>query len=879
MLIAQVILDIPTKGINKVYSYRVPSQIEEESRVGCLCVVPLGSRFVLAWIIKLNSACDALDTCPDRELKDICEILSPSYLSEADARLALWMAHYYMAPLSSALRLFVPTAATPRISSTSSKKSPYTITQSSVRQHYTRFVCISPYGREVLSRDDSGTGGALRRAPKQYELMRKLAISPASIDEITSWGFSARTLVSGLQSKGYVETWELPHYCIGSRRIIALDSSDIQDIPATLLEYLKFEQKSFYVLVSLEEDKRAPVTFFHGGTEQKSLGTGSGGIHTLTHEQEAAYREFYRLLEKQEAQEIPPIQKGSDCPETMHACESLNPTSPVLLIDGVTGSGKTEVYMRACEEVLARGKTAIVLVPEITLSSQMAERFRERFGFDVALLHSAMNPQERFDQLELIRRGFARLVLGPRSALFAPLKNKGLIIIDEEHERTYKQEQAPRYDARLVAQKMMEVNQGLVILGSATPSIMSLYNVGAQENWTCSRLTERANKTNLPPISLIDMSLEFRSGLRSMFSRELAKEICAALKERHKVVLLLNQRGFAQFLLCRDCGYVPLCPACEMSLTVHEDKNLLRCHYCNHEEEIPALCPQCQSPYLKRFGAGTQRVESALKELLHGEGLDVPVIRMDADTTQRKNSHALLLEQFAQAKTAVLLGTQMIAKGLDFPDIALVGVINADTQLYLPDYRSQEMSFSLIEQVAGRAGRHEVPGKVLVQSYNPQNVAIRAASRYDRETFLNEEMTKRQEFRYPPFVRFINVLIWSESYELLKQEAQNIYDQIYTQLAEAKLVGTQDHISFEAFAQKSIHELLVDDISEVDDVVLLMPPSPCSFAKIRNAWRYHILIKSPLDLDIQSVLEPCVRALRYNKQVSCAIDVDPQSLL
>lgn len=883
MIKAQVILDIPTKGIDTIYSYRVSPHIAQEAQVGCLCVVPLASRFVLAWIVALEDVREASDTPHSLNLKDICEVVSPSYFGEDDAQLALWMAHYYMAPLSSALRLFSPTGALPRIQMRKEGDKPYKLLPASIRQHYASFATLSLQGSQLFADVNLNEHQALRRAPKQYELLSRLAQSPASVDEIKLGGASnVPQLIRSLKTKGLIDTWDIEEYCISGKRVLTLDAKQLEALPHELLWYLQHEQSTFELLLAPDNHMSAmncsSVCVHACKTHTAAL---SMPDYELTAEQQAALTSFMKLFREQE-QRLNCNACKSECDADDHydACaDTINPSSPVLLIDGVTGSGKTEVYMRALEEILSKGRTGIVLVPEIALSSQMEMRFRKRFGSKVALLHSALSNQERFDQLELIRKGFVSVVLGPRSALFAPMKNKGLIIIDEEHERTYKQEQAPRYDARLVAQKMMELSGGVVILGSATPSITSLYSVNAEETWMCARLTERANKTKLPPITLVDMSLEFKSGLRSMFSRVLQQEMCIALKAGHKVVLLLNQRGFAQFLLCRDCGHVPLCPACEMSLTVHEDEGILRCHYCNFEQGIPPVCPQCESPYLKRFGAGTQRVEAALKELLREEGIEVPVIRMDADTTQKKNAHTQLLKEFASAQSAVLLGTQMIAKGLDFPDIALVGVINADTQLYLPDYRSQEMSFALIEQVAGRAGRHKLPGKVIVQSYNPDNVAIKAASLYDRDRFLREEMTKRQDLSYPPFVRFINVLIWSDNYELLKEESQKIYDQLYTSLFDAGLIDTCDVPSFEDFAQKSIDELLEDSSCIESGAAQLLPPAPCSFAKIRNAWRYHILIKAPVELDIQAVLEPCVRKFKYNKQVQCAVDVDPQSLL
>lgn len=375
----------------------------------------------------------------------------------------------------------------------------------------------------------------------------------------------------------------------------------------------------------------------------------------------------------------------------------------VVVLDGVTGSGKTEVFLCAIEEELKAGRNAIVLVPEISLTPQTVARFRGRFGDTVAVLHSRMSQGERFDQWDLIHSGEIRVVVGARSALFAPLANVGMIIIDEEHEGSYKQDQAPRYVTRDVAEWLVRRNGATLILGSATPSIEALHRAKNDDSWHQVVMASRANGKSLPDIQVVDMAREFGAGNRKMFSKALQDALDETLDKGEKAVLLLNQRGFAQFLLCRDCGFVPECESCSTSLTYHEEGNRLVCHHCGYEIPAPVTCPDCGSPYLKRFGAGTQRVEAELRVFLGERACEV--VRMDADTTAHKGDHQRLLEQFAKADAAVLLGTQMIAKGLDFDDVTLVGVINADTMLHLPDFRSSERTFDLIEQVAGRSGR------------------------------------------------------------------------------------------------------------------------------------------------------------------------------
>ena len=391
------------------------------------------------------------------------------------------------------------------------------------------------------------------------------------------------------------------------------------------------------------------------------------------------------------------------------------------------------------------------------------------------------------------------------------------------------------------------------MLGSATPSIESLYQVNKNPRWTTAALPERANGRPMPAIEVVDMAAEFASGSRAMFSGRLARALGEELAQGRKAVLLLNQRGFAKFLLCRDCGFVPECPHCSTSLTYHEQGAKLICHHCGYTVGAPPVCPECGSPYLKKFGAGTQRVETELRQLLDGlpdVGPTVPIIRMDADTTQAKGAHQALLEEFAAADAAVLLGTQMIAKGLDFDDVTLVGVINADTQLHLPDYRAGERTFQLIEQVAGRAGRAELDGRVMVQTYEADDVAIRAAATYNRGMFLRAELPKRKLLGYPPYVRMANVLLWGADEHAVATEAELLHAQL------AELVR-----------------------NEVGERWQVLPAVPCVLAKLRNTYRYHIVVKAPLDDDISAPLVRLFRTRKVTPAVNAAVDIDPVDLL
>ena len=527
-------------------------------------------------------------------------------------------------------------------------------------------------------------------------------------------------------------------------------------------------------------------------------------------------------------------------------------SSQVVLLDGVTGSGKTEVYIQAIKNVVDKGKSAIVLVPEISLTPQTVSRFRSRFGNNVAVIHSKMSAGQRFDEWDFIASGKGRVVVGARSALFTPVSNLGLIVIDEEHENTYKQDQAPRYNARKVAIYMAQQSRATVVLGSATPSIEALHACKTRSNWQHVVLPERVNGSPMPSIRVVDMAAQFQAGNRAMFSVALISALSKSLSAGQKVVLMLNQRGFAKFLLCRECGFVPKCTRCDTSLTYHEHGNFLICHHCGYKRQSMSVCPKCKSPYLRKFGAGTQRVESELRGVLDNtlRLANVPIIRMDADTTKAKGAHARLLSQFANSKAAVLLGTQMIAKGLDFNDVTLVGVINADTQLQLPDFRSAERTFALVQQVAGRAGRAQLEGHVIVQTYDPNAAAIKAAATYDREMFLEGELQKRALLRYPPYVRLANVRVWGVHEGDVEALAKKIEVDLRALIAGNNCNGWE-----------------------------VMPATACVLSRLRRSYRWHVLVKAPEATNMSTVLAPYFRKRKPDKWVNVSVDVDPENLL
>ena len=542
----------------------------------------------------------------------------------------------------------------------------------------------------------------------------------------------------------------------------------------------------------------------------------------------------------------------------------LDAHGDVVLVDGVTGSGKTEVYLSAIERVLAEGRTACVLVPEISLTAQTVGRFRSRFDDRVAVFHSRLSAGERLDQWDMVASGAARVVVGARSALFCPLHDLGLIIIDEEHETSYKQGSSPRYHAREVAAEMARRYRCPLVLGSATPSAESLDRCrrGSYlgQRWTRVEMPERPGVAVLPEIKVADLRREFVGGSRSMFSKPLLEGLERVVERREKAVLLHNRRGFAPFLMCRECGCVPTCNHCSTALTYHERSHTLQCHTCGSSWRVrpypssTSRCPKCGSRYLAKMGLGTQQVEDALRQLLPE---DVAVIRMDADSTRGKDAHKKLLEQFDAADCAVLLGTQMIAKGLDFPEVTLVGVVNADFALKMPDFRAGERAYDLLEQVAGRAGRGDVPGEVVIQTYLPEDPVIRAVAQHDRSIFTEHDLAQRRDALYPPFVRLVNILAWSK-------DAQR----------------AQDYIGRVARDLKALWRVRARDaIADGGCVPQVLGPASCVIERAKDRYRFHLLVKSPVGYHVSEDIDACLHEVGAVAGVSVSVDVDAYDLM
>ncbi len=515
----------------------------------------------------------------------------------------------------------------------------------------------------------------------------------------------------------------------------------------------------------------------------------------------------------------------------------------VFLLHGITGSGKTEIYLQAADCVLKRGKSVIILVPEIALTPQTIERFRQRFAASVAVLHSRLSAGERLREWERIRQGAARIVIGPRSAVFSPVPVLGLVVIDEEHETSYKQEDTPRYHAREVAIERARLARAVVILGSATPSLESYYRAQRKE-YQLIELTERVENKDLPLVTVVDMRREeSRRRPAKVFSGALERKIGEVLGRNEQVILFLNRRGFSTFAHCRYCGTVVKCSRCNVALIYHFDREKLVCHYCNRQIAPPSLCPHCRSGYVRYFGLGTQKVESEIKRLYP----ETKAARMDTDSTSRRGAHARILDDFRHGRTGILVGTQMVAKGHDFSRVTLVGVVAADTALNLPDFRSGERTFSLLTQVAGRSGRGEEKGEVIVQTYTPHHYAIQAAQQHDYRRFYSCEISQRRELDYPPFSHLVKIVLRGRKEETVGRAAEEL----------ARLVPLQ----------------------RGKTAISVLGPAPLPVAKVKDYYRWNVILKSKKVPGILRVLGKCLLEFRKPAGVFLAVDVDPMSML
>lgn len=807
--VAKVIVDVPTMQTDQPFTYLVPENLNEQLAVGMRVEVPFGNgnRHVQGFVLAIEPMAATVLDETNVQLKELVAVLDlKPVLNTEMLALADYMKEKTFAFKITCLQTMLPSV---------------------MRADYQKYIYLTDelseelqdqlfYGLEEISWDQAQERGllpqlmALRKQQKvdiRYEVTTRNKVKMVRFIQAAKEFEQLEEIRLGLR-KGAKKKEQLLYYLqrLGTEKVTAVKEMKELGFSTALLNeaakngWLTFIEKEAY------RDPFANQTF------EKTTAL------SLNAEQQVAVETILQSVQEQQSQ--------------------------TYLLEGITGSGKTEVYLQVIAEVLNQGKTAIMLVPEISLTPQMVQRFKSRFGEHVAVMHSGLSQGEKYDEWRKSERGEAEVVVGARSAIFAPIENIGVIIVDEEHEASYKQEETPRYHARDLAIWRSEYHHCPVVLGSATPSLES--RARAQKNvYQRLRLTQRANQAaTLPTIDVVDMRQEVENGNVSSFSMSLQEKLQERLEKNEQSVLLLNRRGYSSFVMCRDCGYVLPCPNCDISLTLHMDSKTMKCHYCGHEERIPYRCPNCGQDKIRYYGTGTQKVEEELQTLLP----DSRILRMDVDTTRRKGAHEKILRTFGEGQADILLGTQMIAKGLDFPNVTLVGVLNADTALNLPDFRSSERTFQLLTQVSGRAGRAEKPGEVIIQSFNPEHYAIQLAKAQDYEDFYTKEMYIRHRGDYPPY--YFTVQITASHPE--ENEAAKQMFQIATKLKQG-----------------------------LSPQAILLGPTPNAIMRVNNRYFYQVIIKYKQEPMLQPLLKEILtdtqRATARGLKLS--IDAEPMNFI
>ncbi len=780
-MIAKVVVDV---AVDKEFDYLIPDSLTEQVKLGSRVNLSFGPRQTQGYVVGFSSA------SAHPKLKAIDSVVGDKpYIGEHLLKLARWMADYYCAPVELAVQAVLPGAV--RHQKAKFKEQLFVEANAAETAATTEDRRREP---PVVTGVSPVQAPAIKRSPKQAKVMDALlAGGGLFLQELIARSGADSATVRALEKKGLVRITR---------------QTSLRD-PFSNLTLLRTEP-----LVLMPQQAKALEAIKEAiGGRSREPGAGS-------RERESGIQEPGARIQKAESGSL----------------------SSTLLLHGVTGSGKTEVYLQAIAHALSLGMGAIVLVPEIALTPQTIERFRSRFGETIAVLHSHLSDGERHDEWHRIHSGRARIVIGARSAVFAPVQNPGLIVVDEEHEHTYKQDEAPRYNARDVAVMRGHLEGCAVVLGSATPALESFRNAKTGK-YRLVEMLHRVDHRAMPHMRIVDMRVESeRTGRVSVFSRDLVEAVRSRLAKAEQVILFLNRRGYASSLVCPKCGLVAKCNDCSVAFTYHRQDETLKCHICGLSSPVPPRCPGCQDPAFKFAGIGTQRVEIAVGKVFPG----ARVVRMDADATRGKDSHARILGEFKTGKIDILVGTQMIAKGLDFPNVTLIGVLNADMSLHLPDFRAGERTFQLLTQVAGRAGRGEVPGEVIVQTFTPFHQAIQAARRLDYDGFCDQEYEFRRELGYPPFGHLVCVAIRGTDQGRVTRAAEQ-----FAELLRPRLPAK----------------------------VVVAGPAPAPLEKAKGQYRLQIILRGPATRAITGPLRVAVREFRWPAGVNVSIDVDAVSLI
>lgn len=831
-------------AVDATFTYQIPPELEGSAAIGVRVFVPFGRKYATGLIVEHP------DSTTLASLKPILDVLDPSpVLPDELLQLCRWIANYYLAPLGAVIKNALPhgfALSTKRMVRLSAAATPEAIAAAAQRSKQRR---------------------------KLFDLLREQTqLSSTELQQRTGLK-SINHVLNELEKAGLVATEELlPRHTLKlpTQKYLLLAQLDVQKAKEELHHLTARKKKARSLLDALLSMHEAGIAEIPVREFMKKAGVSSTLLKAYTkagvipiEQRVVATQQQYGTEEQTLALSLNDTQRTVLSALT----EALNTgTSTVFLLHGVTGSGKTQVYIEAIRACLQLGKSALVLVPEISLTPQIARRFKSHFHEQVAVVHGNMSPTERHEVWERARQGDYRIVIGPRSAVFAPLQRLGLLVVDEEHEPSYKQfDTTPRYHARDVAVVRAHLNGAVVVLGSATPSAESFFNAQIGK-YRLLEMPERVQQVPMPAITIVDMTQErkreylalkatatkettmkLREFHQSSFSRLLREKIRERLDRKEGIILLQNRRGFAPFLECMDCGATLMCPNCNVTLTYHLTHKHLRCHYCGRTQKPPTVCPSCQAPALRHRGAGTQRVEHELGTLFP----DARVLRMDLDTTSRKGAHERFLQRFGNGEADILLGTQMVAKGLDFPRVTLVGVISADTQMLLPDFRASERTFQLLTQVAGRAGRSTLKGEVIIQTHQAKHSSLRHVVNHHYRQFMQEELEERRELSYPPYSRLALIDFKGKNERRVQQEA----------------------------------ERFAETLQAIAKTFSVLGPSPAVISKIKNNYRWHVILKSakahdPAGTEMRNALRSVLAEVIPKAQtVRVTVDIDPVDLM
>ncbi|HLR33855.1 MAG TPA: primosomal protein N', partial [Tissierellales bacterium] len=780
-LVAKVIIDNRVAKLDKPFTYLIKDEMINDIKEGMRVVIPFGrgNRLIKGIVIALEEYQGDLT-----KLKYIESLLDDKPLiSKELIKLSIWMSEYYLSPYIDSFNTVLPPGDFKNIISFINLEDNQDVKWNQLSNLETKIIrllrrnnCI-PIDEVKKTLNEENINKDIRNLEEKklistsFQVDTKINKKYEKYVLLNNSGISLEEQIKRTGSRAYKQIEIIKYLYFKAKEGVELKKI-LMDVDTSSSTVKALEQKGMVSIID-KEVLRSPIT--------KEI-------------------EDYKSFNLSKAQK--------HCVDSIFTSIENKDENNKFLIHGVTGSGKTEVYLQLIEKVINMGKQAIVLVPEISLTPQIIERFVGRFGDNVAVLHSRLSFGERFDEWRRIKEGKVKIAVGARSAVFAPFENLGLIVIDEEHETSYKSSMNPKYNAIEVAEKRCELEKSYLVLGTATPSVETYYRAKIKEVQLLN-LPDRINRKQMPSIKIIDMREELEKGNKTMFSSDLFIGISENLKQGKQTILFLNRRGYSTFVSCRKCGFVLKCSNCDVSMTYHLQKKILKCHYCGGAQKAPTICPSCKSGYIKYFGIGTQKVEEEVKKYFP----KAKVARMDVDTTTRKGSHVKILEKMKKGKIDILIGTQMVAKGLDFPNVTLVGIIAADTSLNLPDFRSSERTFQLITQVAGRAGRGDIDGNVIVQTYSPDHFSIQTSKEHDYINFYSKEIALRKEFEFPPFTNLVSIVIYGGDDAKISSISKLVYNDVISGLKENK---------------------------KEDVIENIYGPNPAPLERIKNNYRWQI---------------------------------------